>query len=199
MNLPNQLTTLRILLTPVFAYVFFFPSLSAKIAALCLSLACELTDLLDGIIARRRNLITDFGKLVDPLADSISRFTFTLCLVIAGWGQLWMLLILFYRDSFVATLRMFSAANSIVMAARTSGKLKAICQFIVINLVLIFVVADAWIAKRGSAFSIGGLEVTTGLLHRTGWWAMAIMAAVTALSGVDYMFGARETLRKLKM
>lgn len=199
MNLPNQLTTLRILLTPVFAYVFFLPSFGAKIAALCLSLACELTDLLDGIIARRQNLITDFGKLVDPLADSISRFTFTLCLILAGWGQLWMLLVLFYRDSFVATLRMFSAANNIVMAARTSGKLKAICQFIVINLVLIFVVLDAWISKRGSALEIGSLSVTSGLLHATGWWAMAIMAAVTGLSGVDYMFGARETLRKLKM
>jgi CDP-diacylglycerol---glycerol-3-phosphate 3-phosphatidyltransferase len=199
MNLPNQLTTLRILLTPVFAYVFFLPGLPAKLAALALSLTCELTDLLDGIIARRRNLITDFGKLVDPLADSISRFTFTLCLVIDGWGQLWMLLILFYRDSFVATLRMFSAANNIVMAARTSGKLKAICQFIVLNLVLIFVVVDAWIVKRGAPLELGSLKVTSGLLHTTGWWAMAVMAAVTALSGVDYMFGARETLRKLKM
>ncbi|KAF0245218.1 MAG: CDP-diacylglycerol--glycerol-3-phosphate [Planctomycetota bacterium] len=199
MNLPNQLTTLRILLTPVFAYVFFLPSLSAKLAALGLSLLCELTDLLDGIIARRKNLITDFGKLVDPLADSISRFTFTLCLILAGWGQLWMLLVLFYRDSFVATLRMFSAANNIVMAARTSGKLKAICQFIVINLLLIFVVLDAWIAKRGAALEVGGFAVTPELLHRTGWWAMAIMAAVTALSGVDYMFGAKETLRKLKL
>ncbi len=199
MNLPNQLTTLRILLTPVFAYVFFLPGLWAKVGALCLSLACELTDLLDGIIARRQNLITDFGKLVDPLADSISRFTFTLCLILSGWGQLWMLLILFYRDSFVATLRMFSAANNIVMAARTSGKLKAICQFIVLNLVLIFVVIDAWISKRGAPLEVGGMAVTSELLHRTGWWAMAVMAAVTALSGIDYIFGARETLRKLKM
>lgn len=199
MNLPNQLTTLRILLTPVFAYVFFCEGLWAKLGALALSLTCELTDLLDGIIARRRNLITDFGKLVDPLADSISRFTFTLCLVLGGWGQLWMLLVLFYRDSFVATLRMFSAANNIVLAARTSGKLKAIFQFIVINLVLIFAVLDAWIAKRGAPLPLGEFEVTRELLHDSGWWAMAIMAATTALSGVDYMFGASATLKKLKM
>jgi CDP-diacylglycerol--glycerol-3-phosphate 3-phosphatidyltransferase len=199
MNLPNQLTTLRILLTPVFAWVFFHESFWAKVGALCLSLTCELTDLLDGIIARRQNLITDFGKLVDPLADSISRFTFTLCLVFAGWGQFWMILVLFYRDSFVATLRMFSAANNIVMAARSSGKVKAIFQFIVINLVLIFTVIDAWIAKRGAPLDLGSFHLTSQLMHESGWWAMAIMAVVTAISGVDYMFGARATLRKLKM
>jgi CDP-diacylglycerol--glycerol-3-phosphate 3-phosphatidyltransferase len=198
-NLPNQLTVLRILLTPVFAYVFFVDSLWAKLGALAISLACELTDLLDGIIARRRSLITDFGKLADPLADSISRFTFALCLVMAGWGQVWMILVLFYRDSLVASLRTFSAANAIVLSARASGKIKAIFQFIVINLVLIFVVMDAWIARRGAALSLGEFEVTRWLLHESAWWAMTVMAGVTAYSGLEYVFSARAMLRKLKM
>ncbi|NUN50513.1 MAG: CDP-alcohol phosphatidyltransferase family protein [Candidatus Brocadiae bacterium] len=199
MNLPNQLTVLRILLTPAFAAVFFIDSVWGKLGALAISLACELTDLLDGILARRMNLITDFGKLVDPLADSMSRFTFALCLVMAGWGDLWMILVLFYRDSLVASLRVFSAAHSIVMAARSSGKVKAIFQFIVINLVLIFVVTEAWIVRRGAPIDLGGLVVNSELLHRSGWWAMVIMAAVTGLSGVDYIIGARQVLRKLRL
>jgi len=199
MNLPNQLTSLRILLTPVFAWVFFIDSIWAKVAALGISLVCELTDLLDGIIARRRNLITDFGKLVDPLADSMSRFTFALCLVVSGWGGLWMILVLFYRDALVASLRTFSAANAIVMAARTSGKVKAVFQFIAINLVLIFVVLEEWIRVRGHGFDLGSLPVTGALLRESGFWAMTVMAAVTAYSAVDYTMGARQLLRKLKM
>lgn len=198
MNLPNQLTVLRILLTPVFAYVFFLPGTWARVAALALSLACELTDLLDGIIARRRNLITDFGKLVDPLADSVSRFTFVLCIAWAQWADFWMVLVLFYRDALVASLRTFSAANSIVMAARPSGKVKAIFQFIAINLVLVFMVADGWFAQRG-ALTVGDLNIDGTLLRQSGWWVMLLMACITAWSGVDYTLGAREVLRKLKL
>jgi phosphatidylglycerophosphate synthase len=94
---------------------------------------------------------------------------------------------------------MFSAANNIVLAARNSGKWKAIFQFIVINLVLIFTVVDAWIAKRGAAFDLGTLRLTSELMHESAWWAMFVMALVTGLSGIDYMVGAGAVLKKLKM
>ena len=108
-------------------------------------------------------------------------------------------LVLFYRDALVAALRTFSAANNIVMAARPSGKIKATFQFIAINLVLIFMVADAWFAQRGAGLPLGDLKIDGTLLRQSGWWVMLLMACITAWSGVDYTLGARDVLRKLKI
>lgn len=198
MNLPNQLTALRILMTPVFAWIFFMEGFWPKLAALLLSLFSEATDVADGVIARRRNLVTDFGKLADPLADSVSRFTFALCIVFSGWGELWMLLVLFYRDSLVAVLRTFSAAHNIVMAARLSGKIKAFAQGFVINLVLLFIVFDAWSAAHGTPIRVGSTVIGSEFLRSSAWWALVVMSAVTAWSAVDYTLGARDVLRKMK-
>jgi phosphatidylglycerophosphate synthase len=100
----------------------------------------ELTDMLDGYIARRDNIITDIGKLLDPLSDSISRFLYFFAFGYMGLFPIWFVLALFLRDIIVAYIRTYVSFSGIAMGARYSGKLKAVVQFIGQYLILFILV-----------------------------------------------------------
>lgn len=137
MNLPNKLTVSRLVMAPLFFIAYFLPdwinapnpdlliTISAwSLIALCI--AIELSDLLDGIIARRMNLITDLGKVLDPFADVISRITYFLCLSYSGIMPLWIFIIILYRELSVIFLRMIMMGRGVAMAANIWGKAKAV-------------------------------------------------------------------------
>ena len=132
MNLPNKITLARILLSPAFFCVFYIPrwfDISALIPLILLwVLFCliEVTDLIDGKIARKYDLVSDTGKLLDPFADSLSRLTYFLCFAIAGVVNFWIFLIILYRDLGVGFVRLMMARKGVAMSARLSGKLKAV-------------------------------------------------------------------------
>ncbi len=137
MNLPNRLSISRLFLAPVFFVVFFLPEwlpltdsgsitrLSAW-ALLVIYIVIELSDLLDGFIARRWNMITDLGKVLDPYADVISRITYFFCLSFTGIMPLWIFLIIVYRELSVIFLRMLLMRKGTAMAASMLGKAKAV-------------------------------------------------------------------------
>ncbi|MBN1686568.1 MAG: CDP-diacylglycerol--glycerol-3-phosphate 3-phosphatidyltransferase [Spirochaetales bacterium] len=132
MNLPNKITLVRILLSPAFFCVFYIPrhtessSLLPLIFLWILFGVMEITDLIDGKIARKLGQISDTGKLLDPFADSLSRLTYFLCFTIAGVMEFWIFLIILYRDLGVSFVRLMIARKGIAMSARLSGKLKAV-------------------------------------------------------------------------
>ncbi len=132
MSLPNMITLTRILLSPVFFCVFYIPRWfdSSPIIPLIflwiLFGIMELTDLLDGKVARKLNQISDTGKLLDPFADSLARLTYFLCFTMAGVLEVWVFLIILYRDLGVSFVRLMMARRGIAMSARFSGKLKAV-------------------------------------------------------------------------
>jgi CDP-diacylglycerol--glycerol-3-phosphate 3-phosphatidyltransferase len=142
MNLALLLTWSRLFLSPVFAVVFFQGSIWSRVGALCIVILSELTDLFDGIAARRRQEVTDFGKILDPLADSVSRLTIFLCMAVEFSVSsqhriaMYLVLLLLWRDSLVSTLRTVCAHKGVVVSARWSGKLKAVVQATVIFLIL---------------------------------------------------------------
>ncbi|MBL7006227.1 MAG: CDP-diacylglycerol--glycerol-3-phosphate 3-phosphatidyltransferase [Spirochaetia bacterium] len=137
MNLPNKLTVSRLVMAPLFFIAFFLPdwinlenqevliTFSAW-TLIILCIAIEMSDLLDGIIARRMQLITDLGKVLDPFADVISRITYFFCLTYSGIMPIWVFIIILYRELSIIFLRMIMMGKGVVMAANIWGKTKAV-------------------------------------------------------------------------
>ena len=124
MNLPNKLTLLRIILIPVFMVVLYWGFSGANYVALAIFIVASITDLLDGKIARKYNLVTDFGKFADPLADKMLVTAAMLWFVEIGQMAAWMLLIVIVREFAVSGLRMIASDKGRVIAAGWSGKVK---------------------------------------------------------------------------
>ena len=139
MNLPNKLTMLRVILIPFFV-VFMLGSLlgdADKCIALGIFIAASLTDLLDGKIARKYNLVTDFGKLMDPLADKLLVSAALICLCEMGRLAAWIVIIIISREFIISGLRQIAADNGIVIAASYWGKYKTTFQMIMICLLIV--------------------------------------------------------------
>ena len=128
-NIANNLSFIRIILAFIATYFIMSKSLILLMIAIILIAYSELTDMLDGYIARRDNIITDIGKLLDPLSDSISRFLYFFAFGYVGLFPIWLVLALFLRDIIVAYIRTYISLSGIAMGARFSGKLKAVVQF----------------------------------------------------------------------
>ena len=139
MNLPNKLTMLRILLIPVFMLVLYWGFPGATWAALAVFVIASLTDLLDGKIARKYNLVTDFGKFADPLADKCLVTAAMLWFVEIGQMPAWALLIVIVREFAVSGLRMIASDKGRVIAAGWSGKVKTASTMAAIVIMLLMI------------------------------------------------------------
>ena len=137
MNLPNKLTMLRILLIPVFMVVLYMGFAGSAYVALAIFVVASLTDLLDGKIARKYNLVTDFGKFADPLADKMLTTAAMLWFVECGQMPAWALLIVIVREFAVSGLRMIAADKGTVIAAGWSGKVKTASTMVCIILMFL--------------------------------------------------------------
>ena len=132
MTLPNKITVARIILAPLFFISYFLPQWTGRfneISAYLILLifaGIEISDFLDGYLARKYNLVTDLGKVLDPFADVLSRITYFLCFAFTGLMPLWVFLIIIYRELAITFLRMMMMGRGIVVAASLWGKLKAI-------------------------------------------------------------------------
>lgn len=138
MNLPNKLTLWRIILVPFFVAALLIPFPLHTIVALVLFIAASITDMLDGRIARKRNLITDFGKFADPLADKILVLAALLCFVQNGWCDCIAVIIVLFREFMVTSIRLIAAAKGEVIAANIWGKVKTVTQMVAIITILVF-------------------------------------------------------------
>ncbi|NOY08849.1 MAG: CDP-diacylglycerol--glycerol-3-phosphate 3-phosphatidyltransferase [Spirochaetes bacterium] len=131
MNIPNSLSVARIVLAPVF-FIFFFmetvipgSGIYSVIGVWMIFILIETSDLLDGYYARKLDLVSESGKILDPFADSISRLTYFLCFTGMGIMPVWIFLVLLYRDLGVGYIRQIASGHRVAFAARFSGKLKA--------------------------------------------------------------------------
>ena len=196
MNLPNKLTMLRILLVPFFVvFVYFEKYPVCQVLALVLFISASITDLLDGRIARSRNLVTDFGKFVDPLADKLLVASALILFVEQKAMAGWMVCIILARELIITSLRVVAANKGVVMAATWTGKVKTCVQIggiIVIYLYYIIVGALAsgaaglfFVTADGptSAIFIPRADGAPLLLTIVGW----VVTLVTIYSGYDYL------------
>jgi CDP-diacylglycerol--glycerol-3-phosphate 3-phosphatidyltransferase len=137
MNLPNKLTISRFVLTVAFLVVMFSQVRFHETIALVLFCAAGISDFLDGSIARRRNLITNFGILMDPLADKIMVCSAFIAFVGLNWIAAWMVVIVVARELAITGLRLLAASKNVVLAAEGYGKHKTISQIVAIIAILV--------------------------------------------------------------
>lgn len=138
MNLPNKLTILRVCMIPFFVFFLLNTSISgSQYAAALIFIAASLTDTLDGYIARKYNLVTNFGKFMDPLADKL-----LVCSALIGFVELgripsWIVIIIISREFIISGFRLIAADNGIVIAASYWGKFKTVSQMIMAVLLIV--------------------------------------------------------------
>ena len=120
MNLPNKLTMGRIFAIPVFIVVFL---MGFRVAACIIFILASLTDMLDGYIARKYNMVSNFGKLMDPLADKLLTMAAFVCLIETGDAAAWIVIIILGRELIITGMRQVAAAQGIVIAAGVTGKI----------------------------------------------------------------------------
>lgn len=144
MNLPNKLTASRFVLTFAFLVVIFSEMRYRETLALVLFCAAGISDFLDGQLARKRNLITNFGILMDPLADKIMVCSAFIAFVGLHWMPAWMVVIVVARELAITGLRLLAASKSVVLAAERYGKHKTISQIVAIIALLVLHAFPAW-------------------------------------------------------
>ena len=149
MNLPNKLTVLRVILVPFFVAFLLLSksSESLKWIALVLFIAASLTDLLDGKIARKYNLVTTFGKFMDPLADKVLTISGMICLIELGRIHSWIVVIIVAREFIISGFRLIATEHGIVIAANYWGKWKTTFQMIMIILMIVNLPALAMVTQ----------------------------------------------------
>ena len=199
MNLPNKLTVLRIILTPIFmlALVIDFPF--HYLVSLLIFIGASLTDHFDGKIARERGLVTDFGKFLDPLADKMlttAAFLGFIALDI-GYGAVWIAFIVLFREFAVSSIRLIaSTSGGKVIAANIWGKLKTVFQMIAI----IFAITAKQFLEILAMFNIsaeifGVIEFILAVASTVFLWISAVLCIV---SGVIYIIDNKSFINQTK-
>ena len=174
MNLPNKLTVLRMVLVPFFVATLLLSKTNdtLKWVALALFVIASLTDFADGYIARKYNLITNFGKFMDPLADKILTVSGMICLIELGRIPSWIVVILVAREFIISGFRLIAAENGVVIAANYWGKFKTTFQMFMIILMIM---------------NIPQLQIVTNIV-------MWIALALTIISLVTYINANKQIL-----
>ena len=179
MNLPNKLTVLRVIMIVPFVIFLLLPELvsGGKWIALALFVIASMTDWLDGYLARKYQLVTNFGKFMDPLADKLLVSAAMICLVEMGRLPSWIVIIIISREFIISGFRLIASDNGVVIAASYWGKFKTVFQMIMI----ILLIAD-----------LGGIFI--GVEKVIIWTALIL----TIVSLLDYLYKNKEVMKDTK-
>lgn len=180
MNLPNKLTMFRVILIPFFVFFLLAPYFPAygKYIALAVFIVASLTDLLDGKIARKYNLVTNFGKFMDPLADKLLVCAALICLVATGKLSAWIVIVIISREFIISGFRLIASDNGIVIAASYWGKFKTTFQMLMIIVLILDI--------KNTAFTVLGIVLTY------------VALILTVVSLIDYLAKNKNVLKEQK-
>ncbi len=197
MNVPNRLTMLRIALVPIFIVLMVLVELNVwdymKYVALGIFVIAALTDMFDGIISRKKGIVTNFGKIMDPLADKL--LVASGLIMLAGIGTLpaWIVAIIIGRDFFASSLRMFGSDNGVAIAAVKSGKIKTIFQMVGIAFAIIDTNPFGEFILKGT--NMGLFELTINVFMTVSI-SFALLATVWSLFDYIVKFGKHIDVEK---
>ena len=184
MNLPNKLTLLRVCLIPFFVVLARMSPFWAQCAAVGVyALAC-LTDALDGHLARSRNLVTNFGKFMDPIADKLLVMSALIVLTAQGRMPDWVCIVMLAREFLVSGFRLVAVENGVVIAAGPLGKVKTVLQMLSTIALLLLVPAEG-----APILGQGGVVFANVL--------MVLALVLTVVSGADYILRNRDCIRDM--
>ncbi len=189
MNIANRLTMLRIGLTFVFMFFLFLNGLWAKAVSLIIFAVAALSDFLDGMIAHRQNMVTDFGRLMDPIADKILVLAAFAAFVQLQLIDAWMFMIIVSREILITSLRLFALNKGKVLSATRTGKHKTVSQMVVIFTILGFVVL------KEAMLTYFTWDPDWEKFFRQGiYFLMLFTVGLTLYSGLSYLWANRKII-----
>lgn len=178
MNIPNQLTVARIVLTPIFLLLFTIKSIPYHfILAMVVFIIASLTDLLDGAIARKQGIVTTFGKLTDPLADKMLTTSALLAFMAMGYCNIWIIFVVLFREFCISSVRLVASAQGVVIPANMWGKVKTTSQMVSTIAIMFFISLQSDFGVLPQTFP---LPLVSNIL-------LGITAVLTVISGVTYV------------
>ena len=197
MNLPNKLTLSRVIMVPFFVvFILLVPKfLYFKWIALAIFIIASLTDLLDGKIARKYNLVTNFGKFMDPLADKLLVCSALIAMSSLGVIPAWITIVMIAREFIISGFRLIAAEKGVVIAASMWGKWKTTFQMVMLCVQM--VVMDQYVSVNGNN-AADGLYVVTPfyqVLMMIGSITMYIALILTVVSLIDYLLKNKAVLK----
>ncbi len=191
LNLPNKLTVARIIATPVFMLFLTWDFKGHYIFALLLFIAASLTDMFDGQYARKHNMVTDFGKFLDPLADKMLTTAAFIGFAAKGigYGVAWILFIVLFREFLISSLRLVAVSSGgKVIAANIWGKLKTVSQM----------VAIIYTMTAEIVIEIFKIDLLTNILHTVTDIVLWISAVLAVISGAIYLLDNKDIINPNK-
>jgi CDP-diacylglycerol--glycerol-3-phosphate 3-phosphatidyltransferase len=190
MNVPNKLTVSRLFLTVALLIVLFLQFPFFETVALALFIAASLTDLYDGKIARRDNLITNFGILMDPLADKILVCSVFIAFIELNWIEAWIVVIIVVRELAITGLRLLAASKNVVLAAESYGKHKTTFQIVTIIAILTVMSYPDWgvLGKPIFGWVVSGKSWSAWVAEISKW----VTVVLTIISGSLYLWKNRK-------
>jgi len=190
LNLPNKLTISRIFLTLVFLVLIRQPALWAAVSATVVFALAAITDYYDGYLARKYQLVTDFGKLLDPIADKFLILAAFLAFLRMNIVEDWMVILILGREIIVTSLRLFALRKKVVLAAAKAGKHKTVSQIVAIFVILGFIIF------KHSAIALSGWSSEVEFWWKIGIDAAMIIAVLLALiSGASFIISNRKLIK----
>jgi len=201
LNLPNKLTLARIFAVPALMITLLMETVWGGYAALLVFIAAALTDYWDGKIARERNLVTNFGCIMDPLADKLLMATAFICFVQLGFAPAWMVILIIGREFAITGLRVLAAAQGRVIAASTSGKHKTVSQIVAVLIILVVNILVSslrtWAPPWEYALMSLGIwgEIVLFIVYYAPYAGMFVASVLSLYSGLEYLVKNREMLR----
>lgn len=183
LNLPNKLTIIRILLTPIFLAVILWEALPHRFLIACLIFSiASITDAVDGKLARKNNEITNFGKFLDPIADKVLTTAALLAFMVMGLCNIWIVMLVLTREFAIASIRMIAAAEGLVIPANVWGKIKTVSQMTFT--ILIMLLGEVYYILADSNTELLAKLPELSLISNILLWITAIL---TLISGVIYI------------
>jgi len=192
MNIANRLTVLRIILTFVFMFFLFCHGLWAKALALAIFIFAAVSDFFDGRIAHQKNIVTDFGKLMDPIADKILVLAAFTAFVQMQLIDAWMFVIIVSREILITSLRLFALNKGKILSASRVGKHKTVSQMAVIFIILGFIVS-----KEIMLTFYTWNPAWEKFFRRGIYILMLLTVTLTLYSGLSYLWENRKIITKL--
>jgi len=191
-NIANRLTLLRIVLTFVFMFFLFSHSLWAKALSLAIFIFAALSDFFDGRIAHKKNMVTDFGKLMDPIADKILVLAAFTAFVQMQLIDAWMFVIIVSREILITSLRLFALNKGKVLSAAKAGKHKTISQMVAIFYILGFIVL-----KEVMRVFFTWNPAWESFFRNSIYILMLLTVGLTLYSGLHYLWENRKVITRL--
>lgn len=191
LNTPNKLTIARMIIAPVFLAVLLWDSLPHRFLwAMFIFMAASVTDAVDGKLARKNNQVTNFGKLLDPIADKVLTTAALLAFMKLGLCNIWIVMIVLTREFTIASIRMIAASNGVVIPANIWGKLKTVSQMVFTVLIMFLGEIYSYAPNVVPGVTVPYYLTLSNISNALLW----ITAILTVISGIIYIKDSKNAI-----